>query len=370
MLTVIKVPFIDFKVQYSRISGPIQKAVKRVFESQQFILKTEVPALEKKIARKLGVKHAIGVASGSDALYLALLAMGIGPGDEVITTPFTFFATAGAIVRTGAKPIFVDIRPDTFNLDAALIEQKISPRTMAIMPVHLFGLSCDMNAITKIAKKHSLKVVEDAAQSFGAVYGNRQTGSFGDAGCLSFFPTKNLGGAGDGGMVVTSSEALADKIRVLRIHGSKQKYFHEVVGINSRLDEIQAAVVGVKLKYLDRWNAMRRAHAAFYGNALRDLPLKLPVVPADSRHTFHLYSVRAPRRDALVRFLRSRGIGCGVYYPLPLHLQPCYRDLGYKRGDLPESERASKEVLSLPMYAELSKSALERVVRIVREFFR
>lgn len=365
-----KVPFIDFKVQHSRIRGPLQKAVKKVFETQQFILKSEVSALEKKIAKKIGVKHAIGVASGSDALYLALLALGVGHGDEVITTPFTFFATAGSIVRTGAKPVFVDIHPESFNLDAALIERKISSRTKAIMPVHLFGLSCDMDAIMKIAKKHPLKVVEDAAQSFGATYGNCQTGSFGDAGCLSFFPTKNLGGAGDGGMVVTSSAALAERIKILRVHGSKQKYFHEVAGVNSRLDEIQAAVVGVKLKYLDRWNARRRAHAEYYTKAFQGLPIRTPVIPKGSTPIFHLYCILTKKRGALSAFLEKKGIGSGIYYPLPLHLQLCFKELGYKKGDFPESERVSREILSLPMYPELSKAALKRVALSVTEFFR
>ncbi len=365
-----KVPFIDFKVQYSRIRGPVQRAVKKVFDSQQFIQKDEGPALEKKIAEKIGAPYAVGVASGSDALYLALLALEVGPGDEVITTPFTFFATAGSIVRTGAKPVFVDIDPESFNLEAALIEKKISPRTKAIMPVHLFGLSCDMNAILKIAKKHSLKVVEDAAQSFGATYGNRQTGSFGDAGCFSFFPTKNLGGAGDGGMVVTSSARLAERIKILRLHGSKQKYFHEVVGINSRLDEIQAAVVGVKLKYLDRWNVMRRSHAEYYTKAFQGLPIRTPIVPKGSTPIFHLYSILTKKREALSVFLQKRGIGSGIYYPLPLHLQPCFKELGYKKGDFPESERVSREILSLPMYPELSKAALKRVALGVTEFFR
>ena len=365
----LKIPFIDFTVQYSHLRGPIQRAVKKVFETQQFIHKEEVPLLEKKIAQKISVKHALGVASGSDALYLALVAMGIGLGDEVLTTPFTFFATAGSISRTGAKPVFVDIQADTFNLNPSLIEAKISRRAKAILPVHLFGLACDMKAIGAIAAKRSLKIVEDAAQSFGAQVGGRQTGSFGDAGCFSFFPTKNLGGAGDGGMVVTSSDDLADKIKVLRIHGSRQKYFHEVVGINSRLDEIQAAVVGVKLKYLDRWNAMRRAHAEAYNKAFQGLPIRTPKAPKGFRHTYHLYSILTEKRNALAAFLEKRGIGSGVYYPLSLHLQPCFKELGYRKGDFPAAEKVSGEILSLPLYPELSSDARRAVIKAVKDFF-
>ncbi len=364
------IPLIDLKLQHRAVQSETRRALQGVFSSQRFVLGGHVEDLEKRIAKKLGSRHGIGLASGTDALYLTLLALGIGPGDEVITTPFTFFASASSISRTGARPVFSDIDPETFNIDPERIASRVSRRTKAILPVHLFGLPCDMDPILSLARKRGLFVVEDAAQSFGAEYQGRKIGGIGDASALSFYPTKNLGGAGDGGMAVTSSAALAAKLRRLRDHGQTKKYFHKEIGFNSRLDEIQAAVLQIKLKHIDTWNGRRAGNAAFYGKALRDLPLKLPVVPAGSLHTFHLYSVRTPRRDALARFLRSRGIGCGVYYPLPLHLQPCYRDLGYKRGDLPESERASKEVLSLPMYAELSKSALERVAQSLREFFR
>lgn len=364
----LKVPFIDFKDQYASIQAPVLKAVRRVFDSQQFILKDEGAALEKEIARKAGSKHAIGVASGSDALYLALAAMGIGPGDEVITVPFTFFATAGAIHRTGAKIVFVDIDPKTLNMDPALLEEKITPRTKAVIPVHLFGLPCDMDAIQSVAKKHGLRVIEDAAQSFGALYKGKQTGSLSDAGCLSFFPTKNLGGAGDGGAVLTSSDELAEKIRVLRVHGSRERYFHDVVGVNSRLDEIQAAVVRVKLKYLDRWNASRRRLAAAYDRAFNDLPIQTPFVPKNAQSIYHLYTIRTFQRDALAAFLEKRGIGTGIYYPLPLHLQRCFKELGHSRGDFPQSEKAADQALSLPMYPELSKVQLDFVTRSVREF--
>ena len=365
----LQVPFIDFKNQYASIRGPVQAAVKRVFDSQQFILKEEVAALEKEVARKAGVTHAVGVASGSDALYLALVALGIGPGDEVITVPFTFFATAGAIHRTGAKIVFVDIKPKTFNIDPSLLEARITPRTKAILPVHLFGVPCDMDAVRKIAARYGLKVIEDAAQSFGAEYKGKQTGSLSDAGCLSFFPTKNLGGAGDGGMVLTSSGELADKIRVLRVHGSRQKYYHDVVGINSRLDEIQAAVVRVKLEVLDRWNAARRKCAAEYDRALKGLPLETPFVPSDVKPIYHLYSILTEPREELAAFLERQGVGSGVYYPRCLHLQACFKELGYKKGDFPISERVSDRVLSLPLYPELSASQRALTVRSVRKFF-
>lgn len=369
MKTKLKVPFIDFKGQYASVRGPLLKAVGRVFDSQQFILKSEVAALESEVAHKAGAKHAIGVASGSDALYLSLLAFGIGPGDEVLTVPFTFFATAGAIHRTGAKPVLVDIDSKTFNIDPSLIEKKITSRTKAIIPVHLFGLPCDMSAIHAIARKHRLKIIEDAAQSFGALYKGKHTGALSDAGCLSFFPTKNLGGAGDGGMVLTSDDAAADKIRILRVHGSKEKYFHDVVGINSRLDEIQAAVVRVKLKNMDRWNAARRKIAAEYDQGLKNLPLQTPFIPKDAQPIYHLYSVLTERRDELASFLVKQGVGSGIYYPLCLHLQVCFKGLRYRKNDFPVSEEASRKVLSLPLYPELSDGQRALVIRSVRAFF-
>ena len=370
------IPFIDFKVQYRLIEKELKDAVHRVMDTQQFILKDHGSRLEEAVAQKLGVKFAIGVASGSDALFLALWALGIGPGDEVITTPFTFFATAGCISRIGAKPVFVDIDPATFNIDPSKIKAAINKKTKAILPVHLFGLASDMAAIQKIAKEHSLFVVEDAAQSFGAKYRGKETASMGEAGCLSFFPTKNFGGAGDGGMVTTSSESIAEKIRLLRVHGSKKKYYHEKIGINSRLDEIQAAVLLVKLKYIDGWNALRQKHAADYDRGLAGLPLKTPFVPGPASgereysHIYHLYSVLTPRRDALVEFLTKKKIGTWVYYPLPLHLQPCYEFLGYKKGDFPVSEQTASQILALPMYPELAQDALDIVVQSVRNFFK
>ncbi len=363
------VRFIDFTEQKAKIGDEVKAALARVVDSQQFILKENVEGLEKDIAARVGVKHAIGVASGSDALYLSLWALGVGPGDEVVTTPFTFFATAGSISRTGATPVFADIHPETFNLDPAKAEAKFTARTKAVVPVHLFGLSADMDAFQAIAEKRGIAVLEDAAQSYGARHRGRMTAGIGSAGCLSFFPTKNLGGAGDGGMITTNDDALAARLRVLRVHGSKKKYHHEIVGINSRLDELQAAVVRVKLKYVDEWNAKRRTLAAIYDEALRGLPLETPAVPEGYEHVYHLYTIRTDRRDALAAHLTEKKIGHGVYYPLPLHLQPCYAPLGHKPGDFPFSEEASAKSLSLPMYPELRREEALHAADCVRKFF-
>jgi len=363
------VRFIDFTEQKAKIGDEVKAALARVVDSQQFILKENVEGLEKDIAARVGVKHAIGVASGSDALYLSLWALGVGPGDEVVTTPFTFFATAGSISRTGATPVFADIHPETFNLDPAKAEAKFTARTKAVVPVHLFGLSADMDAFQAIAEKRGIAVLEDAAQSYGARHRGRMTAGIGSAGCLSFFPTKNLGGAGDGGMITTNDDALAARLRVLRVHGSKKKYHHEIVGINSRLAELQAAVVRVKLKYVDEWNAKRRTLAAIYDEALRGLPLETPAVPEGYEHVYHLYTIRTDRRDALAAHLTEKKIGHGVYYPLPLHLQPCYAPLGHKPGDFPFSEEASAKSLSLPMYPELRREEALHAADCVRKFF-
>lgn len=363
------VPFIDLNPQFKRLEKELFSAVSRVLRSQHFVLGEEGRTLETESAKYLGSKYALGLASGSDALYLALLALGIGAGDEVITSPFTFFATASSITRTGARVVFSDIDPDTYNLDPGKIPAKITRRTRAILPVHLFGLSCEMDAILKIAKKHSLRVVEDAAQSFGASYRGRKTGSLGDVGCFSFYPTKNLGGAGDGGMAATDSPKLAAKIRLLRNHGSVRKYFHSVVGINSRLDELQAAMLRVKLRDLDRSNAQRQRHAQAYDKAFKDLPLEIPARMAKAKSIYHLYTVRTSRRDAFAAHLSRGGIGHGIYYPLPLHLQPCYKSLRKHRGDHPVSEAAALSVLSLPMYAELTAKDVNAVIKTVRSFF-
>lgn len=363
------VPFIDFGVQYAGIREEIRAAVHGVLDSQQFILKDRVAELETAIARAVGVKHAIGCASGTDALYLVLAALGVGAGDEVVTTPFTFFATAGCISRAQARPVFADIDPRTFQIDPESVRRALTTRTRAIMPVHLFGLCADMDALSPIAASKNLPVIEDAAQAYGAAIGGRKAGAMSNAGCLSFFPTKNLGGGGDGGMITTSDDKLADKIRLLRVHGSKIKYHHEIIGINSRLDEIQAAILLVKLKYVDRWNDARIRLAAQYDEGLKGLPVWTPAKPAGYRHIYHLYTVRAEKRDALVKSLTEKGVGSGVYYPVLLHLQPCYRDLGYKPGDFPQTEKACSDVVSLPMYPEMTADYVSRVISAIRGFY-
>lgn len=365
----MKIPLFSLDGEYRQIQPRLNKRIKRIFDSQRFILGKNVHELEEKIAKKIGTRFAVGVANGSDALYLALVALGISRGDEVITTPFTFFATAGAISRTGAKPVFADINPNTFNIDPGEIKNKITRKTKAILPVHLFGLPCEMGEIMRIAKKHKLFVVEDAAQSFGATYKGRQTGSMGDAGCFSFYPTKNFGGAGDGGMIATSSKPLALKIQRLRDHGQTRKYYHEAIGINSRLDEIQAAVLLAKLPWIDRWNCLRRSHAADYDKHLRSLLLQTPCCPQGFKHVYHLYSILTEARDEVMRELTRQGIQTGVYYPMPLHLQPCLRSFGYHRGDFPMAEYASKNILALPMYAELTRPMQFRVAAVIQGFF-
>lgn len=362
------VPLIDLAPQLARVRRESHRAVLRVLDSRHYILGEEGRKFEEEAARFLGARHAIGVASGTDALILSLAALGIGPGDEVITTPFSFFATASSIARVGAKPVFCDIDPATLNIDPGKIAAKITRRTRALLPVHLFGRPCRMDAILRLARKHRLAVVEDAAQSFGASYKGRMTGSFGDAGCFSFYPTKNLGGAGDAGLITTDSPKLDEKLRLLRDHGSRKKYVHEIVGWNSRLDELQAAVLRVKLRRLKRWNAERQAHAKAYHAAFKDLPLVLPHDERGALSIQHLYTVRTPRRDALSAHLKKAGIGNAVYYPLPLHRQPCFRHLG--TGRFPEAEKASREVLSLPMFAELTARQRGAVIRAVRGFFK
>lgn len=367
----LKVPFIDLTAQYAQVKPKLWPALEAIFTSQQFVLKDHVTGLEQAIVKDMGAKYALGLNSGTDALFLSLMAAGISKGDEVITTPFTFFATAASIARVGATPVFVDVEPDTYNLDWRKIEAKITPRTKAIIPVHLFGLMCDMKPILEIAKRRSLLVIEDIAQAYGASYNGQRSGSMGDISCLSFFPTKNLGGAGDGGMVVTNSQSLYEKIKILRVHGAheKDRYIHEIIGINSRLDEIQAAVVRAKLPFLESWNKKRALNAAVYNEAFADLPLKTPVTPKGHTHIFHLYTLRSKKRDALAKVLGENGVGSGVYYPLPLHLQPCFKELGYRKGDMPVAEELAGEVLSLPMYAELSDEHINFVIESVRNFF-
>jgi dTDP-4-amino-4,6-dideoxygalactose transaminase len=366
-------PFLDLKAQFASIKDEIMRALERVMESQQFILGKEVQAFENEVAALAGTRAAVGCASGSDALLLALLALGVGPGDEVIGPPFTFVATAGAVARTGAKPVFADIDAQTFNIDPELIEAAIGPRTRAIIPVHLFGLAADLNRVMKIAEAHNLAVIEDAAQAIGAGYDGRAVGSFGTCGCFSFFPSKNLGGAGDGGMVSTNDLALADRLRLLRAHGSRQKYQYEIIGTNSRLDALQAAILSVKLAHLEDWTEGRRRNADRYRKLFAEFELdgtlQLPGAPRGSRHVYNQFVVRCPERDRLREFLRHRGIPTDVYYPSPLHVQPAFAYLGYKHGQFPRSEAASREVLALPIYPELTEPRQAAVVGAIAEFY-
>lgn len=353
------VPFIDLVAQYQSIREEIREAVDRCFENQSFILGDEVTQLEQEIARYCDARHAIACASGTDALILALMALGVGPGDEVITSPFTFFASASSIHRLGARPVLVDIDPESFNLCPVQVEKSISARTKAIMPVHIFGQCADMEPLWRLSTQHKIPIVEDAAQAIGAEYRGRRAGVLGSIGCFSFFPTKNLGGAGDGGIMTTDDSELAARLRRLRVHGDTGGYNHVEVGFNSRLDAVQAAVLRVKLRHLDAWTAARNRNAQQYAEALHNagLPmgLELPVVLPDRRHVFNQYTTRVTggQRDAVMQSLRARQIGCAVYYPIPLHLQKCFDYLGYRPGDLPEAERAAAEVLSLPIYSEL-----------------
>lgn len=364
------VHLVNLKEQYSSIKAEVQEVMTRVVESTQFILGHEVQALEAEFAGYCGVRHGVGVASGTDALYLALLAVGVGPGHEVITAPNTFIATAAAVSHTGARVRFVDIEPDTYNMDPDLLERAITPRTRAILPVHLYGHPADMDPILRLAEKHGLQVIEDAAQSHGARYCGRRAGSLGHAACFSFYPGKNLGAYGDGGMVVTNDDRIAGKLRLLRDHGREDKYHHIIEGYNSRLDALQAAVLRVKLRRLDQWNALRRERAACYSNLLCDMGLGLPAVVGDVEHVFHLYVLRTSLRQQLQAELSRAGIETGIHYPVPLHLQPAYAKLGYRQGDFPRAEAIAKEILSLPLYPELSDTDLERVVEEIGIFCR
>jgi dTDP-4-amino-4,6-dideoxygalactose transaminase len=321
------------------------------------------------VATYCNSKYAIGVSSGTDALLVSLMALDIKPGDEVITTPFTFFATAGSIVRLGAKPVFVDVDPNSFNIDPSAIEQKITDRTRAIIPVHLFGQIAQMNAITEIARHHNLTVIEDAAQAIGASQDGIKAGNFGDCGCFSFYPTKNLGGFGDGGLVTTNREEIALKIRALRDHGQNPRYFYKVIGGNFRLDGIQGAVLNVKLRYLDDWNKKRRQNAALYDDFFSDSPIKTPKIDENNVSIYHQYTITSPKRDKLKQFLAENSIGSAIFYPKPLHLQDCFSDLGYRPGDLPVAEQLCEEVLSLPIYSELTSEQIEYVAKTVNKYY-
>ena len=365
--------FLDLKAQFLSIKEEVLGAVESVFESQQFILGKEVQLLEREIAAYVGTPHAAGCASGSDALYLSLLALHIGRGDEVITTPFTFVATAGAIARTGAKPVFVDIDSETFNIDPRLIEDAITGNTRAIMPVHLFGLSADLDPILRTADKHNLAVVEDAAQAIGATYNGRQVGSFGLCGCFSFFPSKNLGCAGDGGMITTTDAKVDDELRLLRAHGSRKKYQYEILGTNSRLDALHAAILRVKLRHLNSWSSKRAEHADLYRQLFAQSNLgyvvRLPSTPEKCTHVYNQFVIRVPRREELREFLSSEGIATDVYYPSPLHVQPAFSYLGHCGGKFPEAEKASADVLALPIYPELTPHNQDRIVRAIASFY-
>jgi dTDP-4-amino-4,6-dideoxygalactose transaminase len=365
------VPQLDLSAQYAAVGGEIRAAVERVMASQQFVLGREGAALEEEIASLCGVAHGIGLASGTDALILALRACGVQAGDEVLLPPFTFVATGSAVSALGAKPVFVDIRPDTYNIDPSELERRVTPRTRAIVVVHLYGLSADMDPILAFAKARKLPIIEDNAQALGASYKGRRTGSFGDAACVSFYPTKNLGAYGDAGMVVTNSPNLAARLRTLRNHGQAEKYRSSEPGWNSRLDEIQAAILRVKLRHLSNWQRARQSHAAEYHRLFSQIPgVMPPLVPEGFEHVYHQYTIRIEQRDALQKFLGERKIGSTVYYPYPLHLQPVYSALGHEPGDFPHSERAAQEVLSLPMYPELRTEQITRVVGTIADFLK
>jgi len=371
----LAVPALDLKAQYHLIRDEIDVVVRRVIESQHFILGPEVSNFEAEAAEYCGSKYAIGCASGSDALLLPLMALGIGPGDEVVTSPYSFFATAGAVWRTGAKPVFVDIEPDTYNIDPAKIEAAITSRTKAIIPVHLYGQSADMDPINAIAVRHRIAVIEDAAQAIGAGYHGRRAGTLGQASAFSFYPSKNLGGFGDAGMVTTDDPSLAKSVARLRVHGMEPKYHHHEVGFNSRLDSLHAAVLRVKLRHLDDWTEGRRAVAARYRDLFAEDGLDgIVTAPIEREGHYHVYNqfvVRVPddARDALRTHLATRKIGTEIYYPIPLHLQVCFASLGHKPGDFPIAEAASNETIALPMYPELTDEALRHVVASIGEFF-
>ncbi|MBN2199343.1 MAG: DegT/DnrJ/EryC1/StrS family aminotransferase [Candidatus Aminicenantes bacterium] len=377
----MNVPLLDLRAQYASIRDEIRTAVDEVLESQYFILGPKVEELERAVAAYTGARFAVGVSSGTDALLASLMALDVGPGDEAVTTPFTFFSTAGAVSRLGARPVFVDIDPASFNMNPARLEKALTPKTKAVIPVHLFGQCADMDPILEVCRRRGVPVVEDAAQSIGADYKGRRAGAMGALGIFSFFPSKNLGAFGDGGMVVTSDAGLAERVRMLRTHGEHQRYFHREVGGNFRLDALQAAVLLVKLGHLDDWSAGRLRNARYYSGKLEESGLTaegLITTPTmlyekgggRNHHIFNQYTLRVRKRDGLKAFLQERGVMTAVYYPVPLHLQECYKDLGYKKGDFPESEKAAGEVLSLPVYPELMDGQRDFVVAAITEFYK
>jgi dTDP-4-amino-4,6-dideoxygalactose transaminase len=361
----MQVPLLDLKSQYAGLKSEILAAVAEVLESQVCIGGPKVEELEEKVAAATGCKYAVGVSSGTDAILNSLMSLDIGPGDEVITTPFTFFATAGCIARVGATPVFVDIDPQTYNIAPAGIEAAVTDKTRAILPVHLYGQMADMDPIMAIAEKHDLFVIEDAAQSITSTYKGKKAGSLGTTGCFSFFPTKNLGGIGDGGMVVTNDENVYQRLTLMRNHGASPKYYHKYIGGNFRLDPVQAAALLVKLPHLDSWSAARRENANYYNEKFAGSDIQTPVISPDCESIYNQYIIRVPDRDALFEQLKQNNIGCEIYYPLPLHLQECFQYLGYKQGDFPESEKAANEVLALPIYPELTRPMQDVVVNQV-----
>lgn len=367
----MKVPSLDLHAQWKTVEKDVRAAIDHVFEHQNYILGPEVEALEKAMAEVVGCKHAITLSSGTDALLISLMALDIGPGDEVITTPYTFFATAGVIARLRAKPVFVDITSHDYNLNPDLISKAITSKTKALIPVHLFGQSAELNPILKMCAQKNIPVIEDAAQAIGTTYQGKPCGSFGFTACFSFFPSKNLGTLGDGGFVTTQSDSVAEKIKILRAHGSKPKYHHKMVGGNFRMDTLMCAAVLAKLKYLDGWTQKREMLANVYNEKLKPLApfVQTPVNRAGDRHVYNQYVIRAQNRDALIEHLKSQEIATAIYYPVPMHLQECFKDLGYKPGDFPESEKAAKETLAIPMFPELSSEQQNHVIESIQTFY-
>jgi dTDP-4-amino-4,6-dideoxygalactose transaminase len=365
----MQVPLLDLKSQYAAIKEDVLKQISEVLDSQVCIGGPKVAALEKAVAELSGCKYAVGMSSGTDAILASLMALGIGAGDEVITTPFTFFATAGCIARVGAKPVFVDIDPKTYNINPALIERAITKKSKAIMPVHLYGQLADMDPIMQVANKAKLAVIEDACQAISAAYRGRKAGSIGTCGCFSFFPSKNLGGIGDGGMTVTNDEALYKMLVWMRNHGSEPKYYHKYIGGNFRLDPIQAAALLVKLPHLESWSEKRRSNAAYYNQKFKGSVVQTPYISPDCKTIFNQYVIRVPRRDDLIKHLQANQIGCEIYYPVPMHVQECFAYLGHRQGDFPEAEKAAREVIALPIYPELTDAMKDFVAKTVLEFY-
>jgi dTDP-4-amino-4,6-dideoxygalactose transaminase len=364
------IAYFDLPAQLRGIRPELDAAIARTLDQCSFCLGPDVAQFEKDFASYVGAEHCVGFNSGTSALHVAMLLLGIGRGDEVITTPFTFVATSWAISYVGARPVYVDVDDATFNLDPGRVERAITPRTKALMPVHLYGHPFDIDPLRELCRKHKLPLVEDAAQAHGALYRGKMIGTFGDISCFSFYPGKNLGACGEGGALVTNNAAFAARARALREHGSTQRYYHDEVGFNYRMEGIQGAVLGVKLRHLPAWTQRRRAIARRYQELLADTPLQLPRQAGYAESAWHLYVVRHPRRDDLKKHLEANGVGCALHYPLPLHLQKCYADLGYKAGDFPVAEKAARECLSLPIYAELTDAQIDRVAQVIKEFFR